>query len=63
MEEIRLKKLQELREKGINPYPYRFEISDFIGNIRKQYEEEPPENYKVKVMPYSFSFCVRFLSN
>ena len=30
MEEIRLKKLQELREKGINPYPYRFEISDFI---------------------------------
>jgi len=49
MEEVRLKKLQELREKGINPYPYRFEVTDFIGNIRKQYEEEPPENYKVRV--------------
>ncbi|NPA32004.1 MAG: lysine--tRNA ligase [Aquificae bacterium] len=49
MEEVRLKKLKELKEKGINPYPYRFEVSDFIGNIRKQYEEEPPENYKVRV--------------
>jgi len=49
MDEVRLKKLRQLREKGINPYPYRYEVSDFIGNVRKLYEEEPPENYEVKV--------------
>ncbi|NPB06857.1 MAG: lysine--tRNA ligase [Aquificae bacterium] len=49
MDEVRLKKLERLKELGINPYPYRFEVSDFIGNVRKLYEEEPPENYRVKV--------------
>ncbi len=41
MEELRLKKLKELRDKGINPYPYRFEITDFIGNVRSRFEDEP----------------------
>ena len=49
MEESRLRKLQELRERGINPYPYRFEITDFIGNVRRRFEKEPPEGYRVRV--------------
>ena len=49
MEESRLKKLEKLREKGVNPYPYRFEISDFIGNVRSRFEREVPEGLKVKV--------------
>ncbi len=43
MEEARLKKLKKLREKGINPYPYRFEVSAFIGDVRKKFEKDPPE--------------------
>ncbi len=49
MEESRLKKLEELRRRGINPYPYRFDITDFIGNIRKRYEKEPPAGLKVRL--------------
>ena len=49
MEESRLKKLEKLREKGINPYPYRFEVSDFIGNVRSRFEREVPKELRVKV--------------
>jgi lysyl-tRNA synthetase class 2 len=49
MEETRLKKLQELRERGINPYPYRYEITDFIGNVRKRFEREVPKGLKVRI--------------
>ncbi len=49
MEENRVKKLEEIKKRGINPYPYRFEVTDFIGDVRKRYEEDPPSDLKVKV--------------
>ncbi len=42
MEKTRKEKLRKLKELGINPYPYRFKISDSIGSIRKLYEREIP---------------------
>ena len=49
MEESRLKKLKELRKKGINPYPYNFGITDLIGNIRKRFERELPKDLRIAV--------------
>ncbi len=49
MEESRLKKLEELRKKGINPYPYRFDVTDSIGNVRRRFEADPPEDLMVRV--------------
>jgi len=43
MEESRREKLKKLSEIGVNPYPYRFETTAFIGDIRKRFEDEPPE--------------------
>ncbi len=48
MEETRLKKLEELRKKGINPYPYRYGDVPSIGNIRKKWEKDP-EGEKVVI--------------
>ncbi len=44
MEEIlesRKKVVEELRKKGINPYPHKFEVSHNIHEIREKYEVEP----------------------
>ncbi len=49
MEESRLKKLKDLRSRGINPYPHRFEVSHFIGDVRRRYEKDPPPNTRVKL--------------
>ncbi|RLJ69801.1 lysyl-tRNA synthetase class II [Hydrogenivirga caldilitoris] len=49
MEEARLKKLQELRKRNINPYPYKFEVTDFIGSVRRKFETDPPEGFKVRI--------------
>ncbi len=49
MEEARIRKLEALRERGINPYPYKFEVTDAIGNIRKEFETDPPEGLRVRV--------------
>ena len=35
---IRLDKISELREKGINPYPYKWESKDNIEALRKEYD-------------------------
>lgn len=34
----KLKKLAQLREKGINPFPYRFERTHFAADLLKKYE-------------------------
>jgi len=49
MEESRVKKLEKLRKLGVNPYPYRYEVSDFIGEIRSRYEREIPSDLRVRV--------------
>ncbi len=36
---IRIKKVEELREKGINPYPYKFDVSHFSEDIIKEFEK------------------------
>jgi lysyl-tRNA synthetase class 2 len=41
MEKDRLEKLKKLKELGVNPYKYRFDITGFIGDIRKKFEDEP----------------------
>ncbi len=41
MEETRLKKIEELRSKGKEPYPYRFGRIPDIGSIRKKWERDP----------------------
>lgn len=43
--EFRKKHLKELKEKGINPYPYKFERTDFNRNLKKNFEKL--ENEKV----------------
>lgn len=35
--EERLRKLDELRLEGINPYPYNFDVTGFAGDIQKKY--------------------------
>ncbi len=39
--ESRKKVVEELKEKGINPYPHKFEITAKLDEIRKKYENEP----------------------
>ncbi len=41
MDELRLQKIKEielLKEKGINPYPYRFEITHKLAEIREEFD-------------------------
>jgi lysyl-tRNA synthetase class 2 len=43
--EDRLRKLGELREKGVNPYPYRYEVTANSAEIRKDFGNIPPETH------------------
>jgi len=47
MEESRLAKLSKLRERGL-AYPYKYEISHNLGELRRQYEREP-QGERVKI--------------
>jgi lysyl-tRNA synthetase, eukaryotic and non-spirochete bacterial len=47
MEESRLAKLNKLRERGV-AYPYKYEISHNLGELRRQYEREP-QGERVKI--------------
>jgi len=48
MEQSRLAKLNKLRERGL-AYPYKYEISHNLGELRRQYEKEPQgERVKIK---------------
>lgn len=47
MEELRLRKLQRLREEK-RAYPYRFDVSSSIGEERRKYEK-PTDNREVSV--------------
>jgi lysyl-tRNA synthetase class 2 len=48
MEESRLAKLNKLRERGV-AYPYKYEVSHNLGELRRQYEREPEwERVKIK---------------
>ncbi|MCI4458820.1 MAG: lysine--tRNA ligase [Thermocrinis sp.] len=65
MEESRLAKLNKLRERGL-AYPYKYEISHNLGELRRQYEREPQgERVKIKgkvkrVSKQEDSFLIRF---
>ncbi|NPB05378.1 MAG: lysine--tRNA ligase [Aquificae bacterium] len=39
--ELREKKVEKLRELGINPYPHKFETTHEIHKIREKYERDP----------------------
>ncbi|MCC7574769.1 lysine--tRNA ligase [Candidatus Woesearchaeota archaeon] len=41
--EERLRKLDELRNQGINPYPYTFDVTSFADEIKKKYAYLKPE--------------------
>jgi len=64
MEESRLAKLNKLRERGL-AYPYRYEISHNLGELRRQYEREPQgERVKIRgkvkrVSKHEDSFLIR----
>jgi lysyl-tRNA synthetase class 2 len=64
MEESRLIKLNKLRERGL-AYPYRYEISHNLGELRRQYEREPQgERVKIRgkvkrVSKHEDSFLIR----
>jgi lysyl-tRNA synthetase class 2 len=47
MEESRLAKLNKLRERSL-AYPYRYEVSHNLGELRRQYEREP-QGERVKI--------------
>ncbi len=42
----RLKKIEELRKKGIEPYPAFFDKKDWAGELQKRYEKLKPEERK-----------------
>ena len=44
--EQRLKKLSELREQGINPYPNDFRVKNTTGEIREKFKDSTPEDLK-----------------
>ncbi len=48
MEQSRIEKLNRIKGKNY-AYPYSYDISDNLGNIRKKYEKDPPPNKKVKI--------------
>jgi lysyl-tRNA synthetase class 2 len=64
MEESRLSKLNKLRERGL-AYPYKYEISHNLGELRRKYEKEPQgERVKIKgkvkrVSKHEDSFLIR----
>ena len=64
MEQSRLAKLNKLRERGL-AYPYKYEISHNLGELRRQYEREPQgERVKIKgkvkrVSKHEDSFLIR----
>jgi lysyl-tRNA synthetase class 2 len=64
MEESRLVKLNKLRERGV-AYPYKYEISHNLGELRRQYEREPQgERVKIRgkvkrVSKHEDSFLIR----
>ena len=38
LRQTRIDKIVELREKGINPYPYKFEVKKSIGDLISSFE-------------------------
>jgi lysyl-tRNA synthetase class 2 len=44
LRQSRLKKLEQLRERGIEPYPYRFDRSHAIAEIRQRWEKVEGES-------------------
>jgi lysyl-tRNA synthetase class 2 len=64
MEQSRLAKLNKLRERGL-AYPYKYEISHNLGELRRKYEREPQgERVKIKgkvkrVSKHEDSFLIR----
>ncbi|MGV8169184.1 MAG: lysine--tRNA ligase [Candidatus Nanoarchaeia archaeon] len=46
--EDRLKKLEEIRKSGINPYPYRYEATSNSEKIKKEYSNIQPEEHTGK---------------
>jgi lysyl-tRNA synthetase class 2 len=49
MEETRLEKLRRLRERGVDPYPHRFEVTSCIGEVRRRFEKDPPQGERVRI--------------
>jgi Lysyl-tRNA synthetase (class II) len=48
MEKSRVEKLSRIKEQNY-AYPYSYDISGNLGDIRKRYEKDPPPNKKVKI--------------
>jgi lysyl-tRNA synthetase class 2 len=44
----RIRKLNELREKGINPYPYSYDVSKKSSEIKKEFSYLKPEEHSGK---------------
>lgn len=48
----RLRKIKELRESGINPYPYNYEVKNKAADLQEKHKELQPESFskdKVKI--------------
>ncbi|WP_333785225.1 lysine--tRNA ligase [Thermocrinis sp.] len=48
MEKSRVEKLSRIKEQNY-AYPYSYDISDNLGNIRKKYEKDPPPGKRVRI--------------
>ena len=42
----RLKKVNELKKIGVNPYPYKFDVKNYAKELQKKYEKLKPEERK-----------------
>lgn len=43
----RIEKINSIREKGINPYPLRFDRQDYIGTVVAEFDENAPKKVKI----------------
>ena len=41
----RMRKLKELRELGINPYPNKYDVKDYSSELQEKYSSLKPEKY------------------
>lgn len=46
--EERLKKLENLKSKGINPFPYKYDVTDYADSIKKKFDSIKAEEHTGK---------------
>src|SRR3989344_1656708 len=46
----RLRKIKELRQQGINPYPTKYDVKNLANDLQEKYSKLKPEEHKKDVV-------------